>query len=136
MSIFKTIIFFISLIVLNSCVDKRDLTTNTVIAHISSNPNGLHPFNDNSSDRSYIFQYTQKTLVKMDLVKLTTVPFLIKEMPIPSADGLEYTYELIDGIKWDDGSPLTVDDVIFTTKIQLAPLTNNTQVKGVYSAVI
>ena len=136
MNIFKTIILFFSIIVLNSCVDKRDLTTNTVIAHISSNPNGLHPFNDNSSDRSYIFQYTQKTLVKMDLVKLTTVPFLIKEMPIPSADGLEYTYELIDGVKWDDGTPLTVDDVIFTTKLVIAPLTNNTQIKGVYSAVI
>ena len=136
MSIFKTIIFFISLIVLNSCVDKRDLTTNTVIAHIATNPNGLHPFNDGSAERSYIFQYTQKTLVKMDLVKLTTVPFLIKEMPIPSADGLEYTYELIDGVKWDDGTPLTVDDVIFTTKIQVAPLTNNSQIKGNYTSVI
>lgn len=135
-NIFKTIIFIISLILLNSCVDKRDLTQNTVIAHISSNPDGLHPFNDNSADRSYIFQYTQKTLVKMDLKKLETVPFLIKEMPIPSADGYEYTYELIDGVKWDDGSPLTVDDVIFTTKIQIAPLTNNTQIKGIYNSVI
>lgn len=132
----KFIIFIISLLLLNSCVDKRDLKSNTVIAHISSNPDGLHPFNDNSSDRTYVFQYTQKTLVKMDLEKLETVPFLIKEMPIPSADGFEYTYELIDGVKWDDGSPLTVDDVIFTTKIQVAPLTNNTQIKGIYNSVI
>ena len=132
----KYIIFIISLLLLNACVDKRDLTTNTVIAHISSNPDGLHPFNDNSADRSYIFQYTQKTLVRMDLEKLESMPFLIKEMPIPSADGYEYTYELIDGVKWDDGSPLTVDDVIFTTKVQIAPLTNNTQVKGIYTSVI
>lgn len=132
----KYIIFIISLLLLNACVDKRDLNTNTVIAHISSNPDGLHPFNDNSADRSYIFQYTQKTLVRMDLEKLESMPFLIKEMPIPSADGYEYTYELIDGVKWDDGSPLTVDDVIFTTKVQIAPLTNNTQVKGIYTSVI
>lgn len=132
----KYILFIISLLLLNACVDKRDLTTNTVIAHISSNPDGLHPFNDNSADRSYIFQYTQKTLVRMDLEKLESMPFLIKEMPIPSADGYEYTYELIDGVKWDDGSPLTVDDVIFTTKVQIAPLTNNTQVKGIYTSVI
>ncbi|MBE7443233.1 MAG: hypothetical protein HS119_12370 [Flavobacteriales bacterium] len=132
----KYILFIISLLLLNACVDKRDLNTNTVIAHISSNPDGLHPFNDNSADRSYIFQYTQKTLVRMDLEKLESMPFLIKEMPIPSADGYEYTYELIDGVKWDDGSPLTVDDVIFTTKVQIAPLTNNTQVKGIYTSVI
>lgn len=124
------------LLIYTSCVKKRDLTNNTVIAHISSSPDGLHPFNDNSADRSYIFQYTQKTLIKMDLEKLESVPFLIKEMPIPSADGYEYTYELIDGVKWDDGTPLTVDDVIFTTKIQIAPLTNNTQIKGIYSSVI
>lgn len=135
-NIFKTVLFIISLIFLNSCVDKRDLSQNTVIAHISSNPDGLHPFNDNSSNRSYIFQYTQKTLVKMDLKTLKTIPFLIKEMPIPSEDGLEYTYELIDNVKWDDGSSLTVDDVIFTTKVQLAPLTNNTQIKGIYTSVI
>ncbi|HRN40578.1 MAG: hypothetical protein KF732_09290 [Flavobacteriales bacterium] len=132
----KYILFIISLLLLNACVDKRDLNTNTVIAHISSNPDGLHPFNDNSADRSYIFQYTQKTLVRMDLENLESMPFLIKEMPIPSADGYEYTYELIDGVKWDDGSPLTVDDVIFTTKVQIAPLTNNTQVKGIYTSVI
>jgi ABC-type transport system substrate-binding protein len=72
----------------------------------------------------------------MDLEKLEAVPFLIKHMPIPSTDGYEYTYELIDGVKWDDGSPLTVDDVIFTTKIQVAPLTNNTQIKGIYNSVI
>lgn len=132
----KYILFIISLLLLNACVDKRDLNTNTVIAHISSNPDGLHPFNDNSANRSYIFQYTQKTLVRMDLENLESMPFLIKEMPIPSADGYEYTYELIDGVKWDDGSPLTVDDVIFTTKVQIAPLTNNTQVKGIYTSVI
>lgn len=72
----------------------------------------------------------------MDLVKLEIVPFLIKSMPEVSEDGLEYTYELKEGIKWNDGTPFTVDDVIFTTKIQLCPLTNNTQVRGNYTSVI
>ncbi|MGE0562346.1 MAG: ABC transporter substrate-binding protein [Flavobacteriales bacterium] len=136
MNIFKTIIFIISLTFLSSCVDKRDLSQNTVIAHISSNPDGLHPFNDNSGNRTYVFNYTQQTLVAMDIKKLEIVPQLVKSMPEVSENGLEYTFELKDGIMWDDGSPFTVDDVIFTTKVQLAPLTNNTQVKGNYTSVI
>ena len=123
-------------VIIISCVDKRDLSTDVVIAHITSNPDGLHPFNDNSANRSYIFNYTQKALLRMDLKSLKTIPALVKELPVPSENGLTYSYELIDGVKWDDGSPLTVDDIIFTTKLQLCPLTNNTQIRGVYSSVI
>lgn len=136
MKLFKVLLLSIFILSIAACVKKRDLTHNTVIAHISSNPDGLHPFNDNSGNRTYIFNYTQQTLVKMDLVKLEIVPFLIKSMPEVSEDGLEYTYELKEGIKWNDGTPFTVDDVIFTTKIQLCPLTNNTQVRGNYTSVI
>lgn len=136
MNFFKIIVFIFSVIFLDSCIDKRDLTQNTVIAHLSSSPNGLHPINDISSDRDYIFQSTQKKLVRMDLKTLQIVPELIKTMPIPSADGLEYTYELIDGVKWDDGTPLTVDDVIFTTKLEVAPLTNNPNNKGIFNSII
>lgn len=126
----------IAIISISACVKKRELSNNTVIAHISSNPDGLHPFNDNSGNRTYIFNYTQQTLVKMDIKELEIVPFLITSMPEVSEDGLEYTYELKDGITWDDGTPFTVEDVIFTTKVQLCPLTNNTQIRGNYTSVI
>ncbi len=132
----RVIILSILIISFAACVEKRDLSNNTVIAHISSNPDGLHPFNDNSANRTYIFNYTQQTLVRMDIDKLEIVPFLVTSMPEVSEDGLEYTYELKEGTKWDDGTRFTVDDVIFTTKLQLCPLTNNTQIRGNYSTVI
>jgi len=31
-----------------------------------------------------------------------------------SADGLTYTYKLLDGLKWSDGEPLTAEDVVWT----------------------
>lgn len=33
-----------------------------------------------------------------------------------SPDGLTYTFTLRDGMRWQDGQPLTVDDVVFTYK--------------------
>lgn len=70
MKYFKIIVITLAIVSLASCVEKRDLSKNTIIAHISSNPDGLHPFNDNSANRSYIFEYTQKTLMKADFVLL------------------------------------------------------------------
>ena len=61
----KIFLFFFSLLLISSCVKKRDLSTNTVVAHILSQPDGLHPYNNNSVMRSYIFSYTQKTLLSI-----------------------------------------------------------------------
>mgnify|MGYP001395545639 CR=1 FL=1 len=133
----KQIIFFLLILFsLNSCVERRDLSINTVVNHITIQPDGLHPYNDNSSIRSFVFQYTQKTVTKLDLVSLEYIPQLAKELPIISEDGLAYTYELHGGIKWDDGTPLTAEDVVFSTKVMLCPLTNNAQIRSNYTTVI
>jgi len=121
---------------LASCVKKRDLSQNTVIAHILSQPDGLHPFNDNSAMRTFVFQYTQKTLIKLDIESLEYIPMLVKEMPTASENNLSFDYELKDGIKWDDGTPLTAEDVAFSVKLMLSPLTNNAQIRGNYTTVI
>ncbi len=42
---------------------------------------------------------------------LELTPDLAKAMPTVSADGLTYTFELKDGIKFEDGSPITAADV-------------------------
>tara|TARA_B100001758_G_scaffold7423_1_gene5734 strand:+ start:331 stop:2097 length:1767 start_codon:yes stop_codon:yes gene_type:complete len=126
---------FIS-IVLISCVKKRDLTKNTIIAHILSQPDGLHPFNDNSAMRTFVFQYTQKTLIKLDMESLEYIPTLVKEIPEGSEDNLSFKYEIKEGVKWDDGTPLTAKDVAFSVKLMLCPLTNNAQIRGNYTTVI
>ena len=123
-------------VILIGCVNERDLTQNTVIAHILSQPDGLHPFNDNSAMRTFIFQYTQKTLIKLDMESLDYIPTLVKEIPKGSDDNLSFKYELKSGIKWDDGSAITAEDVAFSVKMMLCPLTNNAQIRGNYTTVI
>ena len=84
--------------ILTSCVKERDLSQNTVIAHITIQPDGLHPFNDNSAIRSYIFNYTQKTLIKLDIESLEYIPSLVKNMPTASSDNLSFDYEIKEGV--------------------------------------
>lgn len=102
---------------------------NIVVFHAQSQPDNLHPTNGISSDREFIFRYTQMTLLGNDLLNYGQRPQLVKALPTVSADGLSYTYELIDDAMWDDGSKLTFDDVIFTLKANKCPLTNNPYVK-------
>ena len=119
-----------------SCVKERDLTKNTVVAHILSQPDGLHPCNDNSVMRSFIFNYTQKFIVGMDLESLENIPVLSENLAEISEDGLSYTFKIKDGIKWDNGEPFTAEDVEFSTKATLCHLTNNAQIRSNYSTVI
>ena len=132
----KIFLISIAFFSLQSCVKERDLTQNTVISHILSQPDGLHPFNDNSMQRSYIFNYTQKTLIKLDLKSLEYIPLLVKEIPQGSDDNLSFEYEIKKGIKWDDGTPFTAEDVAFSVKMMLSPLTNNAQIRGNYNSII
>ena len=132
----KSIFLLLIFLSLYACVKQRDLSKNIVLAHILSQPDGLHPYNDNSVMRSYIFQYTQKTVVKLDMESLEYIPLLAKDLATISDNGLAYTYELREGIKWDDGTDLTAKDVLFSTKIMLCPLTNNAQIRSNYSTVI
>ena len=133
----KKAIFTIFLFtILTSCVKERDLSQNTVISHILSQPDGLHPYNNNSVMRSYIFDYTQKTLIRLDLKTLDYIPDLLKNLPTSSDDNKTFYFELKENIRWDDGSLLTAEDIVFSTKIMLCHLTDNSQIRPVYNSVI
>ena len=131
-----SIIFFFFTLLISCSENKRDLSRNVVVAHMLSQPDGLHPFNNNSVMRSEIFMYTQKTLLTLDINSLDYIPLLIKELPKASEDNKTFYFELKDDIKWDDGSQLTAKDVIFSTKIMLCHLTDNSQIRPIYNSVI
>jgi peptide/nickel transport system substrate-binding protein len=104
-------------------------TTNTLIYHVVAQPNELHPTNGMANERSEIQQYTQVYLINVDFRNLTIHPMAVEALPTVSADGTRYTYKLRNTIKFDDGSPLTMEDVIFTYKANKCPLTNNPNAK-------
>ena len=121
---------------MHGCVPPPDLSRNVVTFHLSSQPDGLHPFNNNSGDRTIIFTYTQKAIVRIDLGSLETFAALVESMPEVSEDQLYYKYKIKRGIYWDNGEEFTAKDVAFTAKIQVCPLTDNAAVRPIYDTVI
>ncbi|HSH66848.1 MAG TPA: ABC transporter substrate-binding protein [Bacteroidia bacterium] len=100
-------------------------TDNTLVYHVISQPNELHPTNGISADRYEIHQYTQVYLINIDYRNLTLKPAAVESLPTVSEDGMSYTYKLREDITFDDGSPISLDDVLFTFKANKCPLTNN-----------
>lgn len=102
---------------------------NTVIVHTISDPDNLHPTNGNSAPRNEILLLTQRSVLYTDYENQNMLPGLVKNSPLAMPDGLTYIYELRTGPKWDDGSPLTIEDILFTAKAYMCPLVNDPAVK-------
>ncbi|MFI5220048.1 MAG: ABC transporter substrate-binding protein [Bacteroidia bacterium] len=102
---------------------------NTVIYQWIAEPDILHPTNGLSSQRTEVMLYTQMFLVFADFRTLKLVPGLCKTLPEISPDGLHITFELRDEPRWDDGEPLSVEDIIFTAKASKCPYVDNPNYK-------
>ncbi len=118
--------------VLSACIDKRDLHENTLIVHILAEPKGLHPTNNNDAYQKMIFQCTQKRLVMMDLASGKMVPDVLESFPELLSDSLTYRCKIRSGIRWDDGSNLKVEDIIFSIKAIVCPGVNNPDIKSIF----
>ena len=109
---------------------------NIVVYHVVGEPDEMHPTNGINAYRNEIMGYTQVFLIAIDFETLTMRPMAVKSLPTVSENGKEYTYELRNDIKFDDGSTLSVEDVLFTFKANKCPLTNNPHAKSYWDNLL
>ena len=69
-----------------------------------------------SASTSSVISYSQlyNQLVQFDTVETSVVTADLAESWKINPDGTIYTFRLTDGVEWNDGTPLTVDDVLYT----------------------
>jgi len=100
-----------------------------VFVRIDSAPNNLNIFmNGGHAPSSFVSRQTFLTLGDLDPKTLEMKPTLITRIPIvrTAADGLfkghfAYDFEIIPEAVWDNGTPITGQDVAFTLKIVFHP---------------
>lgn len=108
---------------------------NEVVIHELNEPDNLHPCNGTSQVRSEMFLYLHGALLRTDLRTGSVQPGICKSMPEISKNQLDLVFDLREDIKWDDGSLLSPDDVIFTIKAAKNPGTNNAAFKPYFDWV-
>ena len=99
-----------------------------VVVHELSDPDKLNPINSQGAGATYIEHNIFMYLLDVDKEKLEIVPWLAKSRPIITEinegefkGGLKIDYEIKDGAVWDNGTPITAHDVIFSIKCILNP---------------
>jgi peptide/nickel transport system substrate-binding protein len=75
------------------------------------------PFHASNGTQTQIFDLIYSRLLKVQ-DDLTFQPDLAESWEV-SDDATTYTFKIRDGINWTDGTPLTIDDIIFTYKMAL-----------------
>lgn len=107
---------------------------NTLIYHVTGDPSGLHPTNANSTQWYEISNYIHSFLLNIDY-KGQGIAEGVLSLPTVSADGMTYIYSLRKGYFWDDNTPVTMEDILFTIKANCCPLTNNPHAKSYWENI-
>lgn len=99
----------------------------------SADASTLNPLNIRSSLDGYLSLKLFQSLLSFDYKTLETVPILAEKLPeinYLESGKVEVHYKIRQNAKWDNGKPITADDIAFTLKIIKNPYSSNI---GAYS---
>src|SRR5258708_1426205 len=92
----------------------------TLTVALSDNPITCDPINMASHDSMIVSQSIWENLVEFDIDGVLK-PQLAKQLPEISADKLVYSFELRDDVAFQNGQPLTSEDVKYSFEYMLDP---------------
>lgn len=140
------ILFAVCLLVFSSCKSDNKAAEgiegktyeNKVIDYLRSNPQQLNPYNRTDAASAMLIRYLYQSLVYTDYYNYELTPQLAKALatPVERADGkIEMSFEIKDGAQWDNGTPITGEDVAFSLKMLKLPKTDNAHLKLYFEAI-
>ena len=123
--------------ILFSCSSPQETTIeNIVTIHELDDPDGMNPLTSNAANSEYIQNNIFQKLLVYDPVSLELTPQLAVSRPVieaieegPYAGGMSLRFEIDARAKWDNGTPITANDYVFTIKAIKNPKVNSAQLK-------
>lgn len=102
-----------------ACAEEASGKTDLVIA-IDADVASLHPCDISTTVEVTVLDQIYDTLMYMNPDGQHEPEPRVAESYEISEDGLDYTFHIRDGIKFHDGTPVTVDDVVFSIELYKA----------------
>lgn len=104
----------------------------SVMIHNLGDPDRLNPLTSSSANSTYIQNQIFSRLLEYDPKTLELIPQTAVARPVPAeinegpfAGGMSLTYEIRPEATWDNGTPITAEDYIFTVKALKNPKVNS-----------
>lgn len=98
--------------------------TNHLLCQLKSDPENLWMMRPATSAHRDMWSLVHASLYDFK-PDGSVAPFLAKGPYQRSADGLGYEVEIHEAAKWEDRTPITAEDVLFSLKLYLCPLLGN-----------
>jgi peptide/nickel transport system substrate-binding protein len=111
-------------------------TGDWLIIHALSDPEQLNPLTSNDASASTINQNIFQSLLTRDPRSLELKPLLATARPVIAEDKLSYTFKIRRDVHFQDGRPLTGEDVLFSIKAIKCPLVNAPFLRVYFDSVV
>ena len=106
----------------------------TLTIGITQYPSTFHPNIENMAAKSYVLGFTRRPLTAYDAdwrlacLFCETLPTLenglaVRETTPDGRPGIRVTYQLREGLRWGDGTPVTSEDLLFAWQAGRDPAT-------------
>jgi peptide/nickel transport system substrate-binding protein len=115
----------------------KPVTGDWLLYTLSAEPEQLNPLT--ASDgyaRDVTGDNIFQSLLTRDSKTLELQPYLAEQRPTISADHLTYTFKLRRDVRFQDGRPMTGEDVLFSVKAIKCPLVNAPHLRVYFNALI
>lgn len=108
-------------LLLAACGPKGKHPESVVQRRLEGEPRTLNPILSTTDPENVVLALLQRSLLEYD-ERLNLVPGLAESVAA-SADGRTFTVKLRAGLRWEDGRPVTAEDVAATIRILVDPKT-------------
>ncbi len=111
-NLFRINICFV-LLGIGACTVTVPKAPETLVWHLGAEPDLLNPITSTDAYASRIESFIYDSLIERDNVTLEWKPKMAERWEV-SPDKLRFTFYLRHGIPWQDGKPVTADDVVYS----------------------
>lgn len=118
-----------AILAFHSCTsDKKGSPENKVTVRVAQDPDRLFPLMTNNAVSSQVLSHLYMSMLEFDSKTLQLTPMLAKALPTVSPidtgankGGVAYTFEVNENAHWDNNTPVTAQDYVFTLKAAFNP---------------
>jgi peptide/nickel transport system substrate-binding protein len=114
----------------------KPVTGDWLVTHALSDPEQLNPLTSSDATASEILSLIFQSLLTRDPRTLELKPLIAESRPIISADKRVYTFKLRQDVRFQDGRPITGEDVLFSVKAIKCPLVNAPFLQVYFNSII
>ena len=112
------------------------VTGDWLVIHSLSDPEQLNPLTSNDASSSEVLGFVFESLLTREPRTLELKPLVAVARPEISQDKLTYTFKIRKDVRFQDGRPLTGEDVLFSVKAIKCPFVNAPFLRVYFNSLI